>query len=698
MSTFRDYVCWYNNRDVNPFMEAMEKQCAFYRKELHLDMLKDGISVPGLTLRYLFRTLDEDTVFTLFKNNSDIHDLIKEWNVGGPSIVFHRYQEGGETKINEHIYGYEAKMCESVVGWDANALYLACLMEAMPTGHGIRRRAEEDFIPRQTDVFGKMAAEWLNWEAYKQNVKITHKYNGKEKQIGKRRLRVDGYYASTLTCYQFQGCYWHGHQCDEVKDEVNKKNGKTMAQLREETREKSEYLQQCGYNLVEMYECEWKEEKRKSLKLQQFIASTQRSHTTVRKSMTQEEILNAVKEGKMFGLVQCDIETPEELKEHFREMTPIFKNISVSREDIGESMKAYAEKHDLLSAPRRSLIGSYHAKGILLATPLLRWYLLNGLKVTHVYQTVEYTPKACFKQFGEKVSEARRMGDQNPDCAIIADTMKLLGNSGYGKTITNKEKHRQIHYCDDKEAPNKVNEVQFRQLNALDDDLYEVEMAKKAIKYDLPEHIGFFTYQYAKLKMLEFYFGCLLKFIDPRDFCYVEMDTDSAYLSLSGESIDDVVKPEMRREFYEEWDRWFPAEACAEHKVEFVTAKVERKEWKPKDCCVKQNKYDRRTPGLFKIEWEGKGMVALCSKCYFGWGEKGDKRSTKGLRKDNNPVSKEMFKEVLESMQPAGGYNRGFQMKNNTIYMYKQWRSALSYLYPKRKVLPGGLATEPLDI
>ena len=633
MSSFRDYVRWYNNRDVSPFMEALEKQFTFYQRELHLDMFKDGISVPGLTLKYLFKTLDPTcTNFTLVnKHNSDIHDLIKAWNVGGPSIVFHRYQESGETKINEHKYGDEAKTCQSVIGWDANALYLACLMEKMPTGPYIRRQAQDDFAPKQTDVFGKMASEWLEWEMTQNNLKITHKYNGKEKRIGKRLLPVDGYCAETMTCYQFHGDYWHGCECQG--DAVNQKNGKTMAQLRDETKKNSEYIQQCGYKLVELWECEWKKMKQEDPDLRQFLAKKYRNPLIRKRTMTQEEILQAVVNEKLFGLVQCDIETPEALKEHFAEMTPIFKNIEVSREDIGDKMKTYAEKHGLLNRPRKTLIGSYHAKAILLATPLLRWYLLNGLKVTHVYQTIEYTPQACFKEFGEKVSDARRKGDQSSDYAIIADTMKLLGNSGYGKTITNKDRHRQIYYCDDKEAPSKINELRFRQLNTLDDELYEVETAKKKITYDLPEHIGFFVYQYAKLKMLEFYFGCILKFVDPRDFCYVEMDTDSAYLALSDVSLHAVVKPELRKQFYEEWDKWFPAEACEKHKDDFVRAMLDQKEWQPEDCCVKQKKYDRRTPGLFKIEWQGKGMVALCSKCYYGWGDEDNKRSTKGLRR-----------------------------------------------------------------
>lgn len=64
---------------------------------------------------------------------------------------------------------------------------------------------------------------------------------------------------------------------------------------------------------------------------------------------------------------------------------------------------------------------------ILLATPLLKWYLAHGLRVTKVYQVVEFTPQRCFKDFVEKVSDARRHGDANPKTAIIADTMKLIG-------------------------------------------------------------------------------------------------------------------------------------------------------------------------------------------------------------------------------------------------------------------------------
>ena len=118
--------------------------------------------------------------------------------------------------------------------------------------------------------------------------------------------------------------------------------------------------------------------------------------------------------------------------------------------------------------------------------------------VTKVYQTIQYWPKDCFKAFGEHLSQARQNGDADPDQDIIADTMKLLGNSAYGKTITNKDRHQDVCYCDDVKAPKKVNEPQFWQLNQVSEEMFDVEMAKKKIKYEMPLHIGFFCLSICK--------------------------------------------------------------------------------------------------------------------------------------------------------------------------------------------------------
>lgn len=143
MSTIRDFLVWYNNLDVVPFLEAVEKMNAFWQ-ERHINMFKDGISVPGMTLKYLFSFLDEQTYFSLFDQaNKDLYHLIRDNNTGRPSIIFHRYHEAGKTQIREIARGQAAKLCQRIVGCDANALYLWAIMQDMPSGSYTRRLAED---------------------------------------------------------------------------------------------------------------------------------------------------------------------------------------------------------------------------------------------------------------------------------------------------------------------------------------------------------------------------------------------------------------------------------------------------------------------------------------------------------------------------------------------------------------------------
>ena len=244
--------------------------------------------------------------------------------------------------------------------------------------------------------------------------------------------------------------------------------------------------------------------------------------------MTQHQILAAVIDGTLFGMVECDVCVPEERQDHFAEMQPIFKNTTVTRDNIGPFMRQYAEEHDIMSAPRRMLVGSYRGENILFSTQLLRWYLAHGLIVDHVYQVVEYEPNSCFRRFGESVSAARRAGDTDPDKAIIADTMKLLGNSGYGKMVTNVDRHRDVKYYTEVGTSALINNKRFRQLDVVADDAHEIELNKKVVKFTLPLHIGFFVYQYAKLRMLQFYYDFIDRYVERPLFQYCEMDTDSA--------------------------------------------------------------------------------------------------------------------------------------------------------------------------
>jgi hypothetical protein len=164
-----------------------------------------------------------------------------------------------------------------------------------------------------------------------------------------------------------------------------------------------------------------------SSRIRDFVENLERHTMSKSKKMSEQEIVSALKNGDFFGLIECDIRVPEKLHDHFSEMSPIFKNVLVSREHLGHSMRSFAEENDLLKAPQRMLIGSLHGERILLLTPLAKWYLSHGLEITKIYQIVQYIPQKCFEHFGYSVCDARREGDVDSSKALLADTSKLIG-------------------------------------------------------------------------------------------------------------------------------------------------------------------------------------------------------------------------------------------------------------------------------
>ena len=142
----------------------------------------------------------------------------------------------------------------------------------MPTGWYTRRREERQFRPQQAQPFGQMAVQWLTWEAAKNGCAIRHQVNGREKRIGK--LPVDGWCPETRTAYQFHGCFFHGCPKCYDQNETNSMNGKTMATLLEKTRCNTAYLRR-HVEVVEMWECEWKEIRNESV-VKTFLAPASR--------------------------------------------------------------------------------------------------------------------------------------------------------------------------------------------------------------------------------------------------------------------------------------------------------------------------------------------------------------------------------------------------------------------------------------
>ena len=109
--------------------------------------------------------------------------------MGGPSIIFHQYHEAGKTKIREkemEDQGKQAKTCQKIVGYDANALYLWAIMQDMPTGSFTRRREETGF---KRESSSRMATEWLEWKAHEGGIFIRHKWTIQKNALVKEKYQ-----------------------------------------------------------------------------------------------------------------------------------------------------------------------------------------------------------------------------------------------------------------------------------------------------------------------------------------------------------------------------------------------------------------------------------------------------------------------------------------------------------------------------
>ena len=169
-------------------------------------------------------------------------------------------------------------------------------------------------------------------------------------------------------------------------------------------------------------------------------------HFPGRSERKQTQLLWRVQEGIFFGALEVDIDTPPHLRDKFSEMPPIFKNVEIKRSQLGQLMQAFAEQHDIMTTPRRALIGSCKGDKILLGTPLLKFYLDQGLVLGRVHRAVQWRSHLWLEPFADFVSTSRRAADADPNQKILGETAKLVSNAGFGRLIMDVARHQEVRY------------------------------------------------------------------------------------------------------------------------------------------------------------------------------------------------------------------------------------------------------------
>lgn len=157
--------------------------------------------------------------------------------------------------------------------------------------------------------------------------------------MDKCRLHVDGWNSAVRTTYELHGCKFHGNpNCQLTNDrQLHPKSYTPLMVLYEITQKNHTYLEDaCNVQEVDMWEFQWQRAK-KGPAIHKFLNKIfERVKTSYRKKVRsiEAQIVKYVEDETLFGLVECDIHVPDDLREKFAITAHFFFKILKSLELI----------------------------------------------------------------------------------------------------------------------------------------------------------------------------------------------------------------------------------------------------------------------------------------------------------------------------------------------------------------------------
>ena len=131
------------------------------------------------------------------------------------------------------------------------------------------------------------------------------------------------------------GCFYHFCLCQELRAPLTEEDIKRGSRKKELDELRRGNIQEKSFTVIEVWEGEWWRLYKTTTNVKVHI----RDNFLHRRSLPEQQLLERIKKGNLFGYVQCDIGTPENLKANFSNFPPSFKKTLVSKNYLGELMK-----------------------------------------------------------------------------------------------------------------------------------------------------------------------------------------------------------------------------------------------------------------------------------------------------------------------------------------------------------------------
>ena len=123
--------------------------------------------------------------------------------------------------------------------------------------------------------YSNISIAWLEWLKHTKKLPIQHALNVGEHKVVGTNYRLDGYVSpsfnsGTPLALEFMGCLWHLHdKC--YKDVHLLKTGQTQKELHALIEKKRKYLEQSGYEYIQIWECEFHDQIKTNSELKSFV-------------------------------------------------------------------------------------------------------------------------------------------------------------------------------------------------------------------------------------------------------------------------------------------------------------------------------------------------------------------------------------------------------------------------------------------
>ena len=451
-----DFLKWYNIQDCVILKQALQGFSDLFHTNLEINPL-EHTTLPGMAEKVMWNYFDDKIGGAFSLAEREINLMIRNSSMGGlTAIIDGRHQEIN-VDPNDRVYpakvyttpnGQTIVKCESL---DYNNLYGYSMVMPMPVGHAIHYKLKQNGLfswqPVQNpDKFSLDAIEWLNFQQSKflkvdgSRHVIKHAMNFGEVEIKAGETRTDsnlikhkiykpdGYVEvdGTKHFFEFDGCHHHEcpHKCSVYQRFRNRPSEKRWSPRSVEDR--NAFYRSQGI-LHTITSCQW-------YRMRNTV--TYKNYSSVffrRNEVSESEILDKVVTGDFFGLIKCDVHSPDHVIDFFKGMSfgPVFLHKTVDPDSI------HPEYVDILNRNKRSfpldpvLTVGYHGKDLLLTTEFVKYYLKIGMEVTNVTEALEYEQDNALADFVNHVTNERKKATEAGNNAL-QNIFKLVMNSSYG--------------------------------------------------------------------------------------------------------------------------------------------------------------------------------------------------------------------------------------------------------------------------